>query len=326
MTAIEPTILELIDDSPSAGDFRADVLAGLAARPKRLAPKYFYDKRGSELFDRITELPEYYPTRTEIGILERSAADIAERCGPNPVLIEYGSGSSRKVRILLDALAGRGARYVAIDISREHLLTSTAALARESPHVAVYAVCADYSKPYPLPRAALHGSGRRVAFFPGSTIGNFTPDEALAFLRNTARTIGAGGALLIGVDLDKDSETLDAAYDDAAGVTAAFNLNLLRRINRELGADFDLAAWRHCAFHNRAEGRVEMHLVSLREQRASVGGVSFRFEAGETIHTESSHKLSVEAFRSLAERAGFQASRVWRDPRNLFSLHWLDVR
>ncbi|MBI1354928.1 MAG: L-histidine N(alpha)-methyltransferase [Acidobacteria bacterium] len=326
MTATETPILEFLDNHPAAGDFHADVLAGLAARPKRLAPKYFYDKVGSELFDRITELPEYYPTRTEIGILEAAAGEIAELCGPKPLLLEYGSGSSRKIRILLEALAGRDARYVAIDISKQHLLESVAALAEEFPAVAVYAVCADYSKPYPLPPSALEGAGRRVAFFPGSTIGNFSPSEAVGFLCNTAQTIGPGGSLLIGVDLDKDARILDAAYDDAAGVTAAFNLNLLRRINRELDADFDLGAFEHKAFYNRPAGRVEMHLASLRDQQVRVGEAVFGFAAGETIHTENSHKFTLEGFQRLAEQAGFRPVRVWTDPDGLFSLHWLDVR
>ncbi len=326
MIATQTAVHGFIDNHPPTGDFRADVLAGLTAQPKRLAPKYFYDKAGSELFDRITDLPEYYPTRTEIGILERNAARIAELAGESPLLIEYGSGSSRKIRILLDALRGRDVRYVAIDISREHLLESTEALADALPGVAVYAVCADYSNPYPLPPEALDGAGRRVAFFPGSTIGNFSPAESVSFLRNTARTLGPGGALLIGADLHKDARVLEAAYDDAAGVTARFNLNLLTRINRELGADFNLDGFEHRALYNQAARRIEMHLVSKRRQQVLLGDVVLAFEPGETIHTESSHKYTVEGFRELAREAGFEPGEVWTDAADLFSLHWLNVR
>lgn len=326
MIATQSAVLDFIDNHPPTGDFRADVLAGLAARPKRLAPKYFYDKRGSELFDRITGLPEYYPTRTEIGILRRNADEIAKVAGESPLLVEYGSGSSQKIRILLDALSGHDVRYVAIDISREHLLESTEALAEELPQVAVYAVCADYSKPYPLPAEALEGAGRRVAFFPGSTIGNFLPGEALAFLRNTAETLGAGGALLIGADLHKDPAILEAAYDDGQGVTAQFNLNLLNRINRELDADFDLDRFEHRALYDAEAHRIEMHLVSGERQQVRIGEASFGFETGESIHTENSHKFTIDGFRELARSAGFEPGAVWTDADALFSLHWLEVR
>lgn len=326
MIATESAVLDFLDNHPPTGDFRADVLAGLAAQPKRLAPKYFYDKLGSELFDRITGLEGYYPTRTEISILEQNAAAIAELAGESPLLVEYGSGSSKKIRIVLDALEGHDVRYVAIDISRQHLLESTAALAEELPRVAVYAVCADYSKPYPLPEAALRGAGRRVALFPGSTIGNFSPAEAQQFLRNTAETLGPGGALLIGADLHKNTETLEAAYDDRDGVTAQFNLNLLTRINRELDADFDVDAFEHRARYDESARRIEMHLVSKREQQVRIGDASFRFEAGESIHTENSHKFTVDGFRDLARSAGFDPGAAWTDSNGLFSVHWLDVK
>jgi dimethylhistidine N-methyltransferase len=326
MIATSSAVLDFIDNHPPTGDFRADVLAGMSASPKRLAPKYFYDKRGSELFDRITGLPEYYPTRTEIGILKRHADEIADLAGESPLLVEYGSGSSQKIRILLDALSGHDVRYVAIDISRDHLLESTHALAEELPQVAVYAVCADYSKPYPLPDAALRGAGRRVAFFPGSTIGNFSPGESLAFLRNTAETLGPGGALLIGADLHKDAAVLEAAYDDAQGVTAQFNLNLLNRINRELDADFDLSRFRHSALYDVEARRIEMHLVSGQRQQVRIGEASFRFGPGESIHTENSHKFTIEGFRALARSAGFEPGAAWTDPNALFSLHWLEVQ
>lgn len=326
MIATESTVLDFIDNHPPAGDFRADVLAGLASHPKRLSPKYFYDKTGSELFDRITGLAEYYPTRTEIGILQRNVDQIAALAGESPLLIEYGSGSSQKIRILLEALSGHDVRYVAIDISRDHLLESTASLAEEFPRTAVYAVCADYSRPYPLPSGALENAGRRVAFFPGSTIGNFSPSEAQAFLRNTAETLEPGGALLIGADLDKDKRILEAAYDDSEGVTAEFNLNLLARINRELDADFDLSRFEHRAIYDTRARRIEMHLVSGEPQRVRVGEATFGFERGETIHTENSHKFTLEGFRAMAEAAGFEPGPVWTDADELFSLHWLDVR
>lgn len=326
MIATESAVLDFIDNHPTAGDFHADVLAGLAADPKRLSPKYFYDKTGSELFDRITGLAEYYPTRTEIRILRDNADVIAELAGESPLLIEYGSGSSQKIRILLNALSGHDVRYVAIDISRDHLLESTAALAEELPHINVYAVCADYSRPYPLPEGALENAGRRVAFFPGSTIGNFSPSEALAFLRNTAETLGPGGALLIGADLHKDKRILEAAYDDSEGVTAEFNLNLLRRINRELDADFDLRRFQHRAIYDIRSRRIEMHLTSLAPQQVRVGEATFGFDLNETIHTENSHKFTIEGFQSLATEAGFEPRLVWTDEDALFSLHWLDVR
>ena len=290
-----------------------------------MPPKLFYDQRGSLLFEKITATADYYPTRTEIALLERFAPDIIGRFGPQPLLIEYGSGASRKIRILLDALEGRPARYLALDISKQHLVDSAEALAEDYPNLEVYAVCADYTQPVELPREALSGAGRRVAFFPGSTIGNFAPQDAEAFLRASARMVGAGGAMLIGVDLEKDSPTLEAAYNDADGVTAAFNLNLLRRLNRELDADFDLAAFAHRAFYDRDHGRIEMHLESLSDQTVSLSGEQIVFRTGETIHTESSYKYAVEQFQAMAARCGFRADRVWTDDRRLFSLHWLEA-
>ncbi len=314
--------ITLVDLHPRSSDFRDDVLEGLRADPKALAPKYFYDKRGSELFERITELDEYYPTRTEIGILEKQAEHIADLLGENCLLIEYGSGASLKIRILLDALEG-GHRYVAIDISREHLIESVERLADEYPRLDAYAVCADYTQPFELPAEALQDAGRRAIFFPGSTIGNFSPSEAARFLRLTADEVGPGGSLLIGVDLKKDRHILEAAYDDEQGVTAEFNLNLLRRTNRELGADFDLAEFRHRAIYNEVEGRVEMHLESLRDQQVRIGEERFRFRQGETIHTENSYKFSVREFQDLASRCGFEPLEVWTDDQGLFSLHYM---
>lgn len=307
------------DFHPTPADLRAEVLAGLALPQKRIAPKFFYDQRGSQLFDAITELPEYYPTRTEIGILERHGEEMAEMVGRDALLVELGSGSSLKIRVLLEAL--EPALYMPVDISREHLLESARALAESFPGLAVHAACADYSTAFDLP---FDDEGRdRAAFFPGSSIGNFDPGDAIGFLGRVGRLIGPGGRLLVGVDLRKDPRRLYAAYNDAQGVTAAFNLNLLRRINRELGADFELDAFEHRAFFNDAASRVEMHLVSRGDQRVHVDGQDFYFREGESIHTECSYKYSVEGFRGLAADAGFVAERVWTDDESLFSVHCL---
>ena len=322
---IDTATVPFTDLHPRLSDFHGEALEGLTATPKRISPKFFYDKRGSELFDRITRLPEYYPTRTETGILERRAPEIADRLGDDCLLIEYGSGSSRKIRVLLDALRGRRVRYVAIDISKQHLLESAEALAEAYPETAVSAVCADYTQPIELPAETLAGVQRRVVFFPGSTIGNFAPGQARAFLRRTAELAGPGGGLLIGVDLKKDKAVLDAAYDDAEGVTAEFNLNLLRRMNRELSADFDIEAFAHRAFYNAEAGRIEMHLVSLRDQTVRVDGREIRFQTGETIHTESSYKFAVEEFQALAAECGFRPETVWTDENGLFSVHCMTV-
>lgn len=314
-----PGAVRFHDFHPRPADMRAEVLLGLSREQKRLAPKWFYDQRGSWLFDAITELPEYYPTRTEIGILERHGHEMAERVGRDAVLIELGSGSSVKIQILLDALSP--SVYMPVDISKDHLLASAERLAGRFDGLEVRAICADYSADFDLPEP--FDDGPRAAFFPGSSVGNFEPLEAERFLARIARMLGVGGCLLIGVDLRKRHELLNAAYNDASGVTAAFNLNLLLRINRELDADFDLAGFRHLAFFNQAESRIEMHLVSEREQRVRVAGEMIRFAAGERIHTESSYKYGVKDFQDLARRAGFEPERVWVDPDNLFSVHCL---
>jgi dimethylhistidine N-methyltransferase len=311
------------DLHPGTGGFLEDVMAGLARPQKELPPKYFYDARGCALFDAICEAPEYYLTRAELALMRASAADMARRLGPGCVLIEFGSGSARKTRILIEAAAP--AVYMPIDIARDQLETVAGDLARDFPGLAVVAVCADYSQPLALPEAGAPGSRRRVIYFPGSTIGNLTPSEAAAFLRNAGSLAGAGGAILIGIDLRKDKARLDAAYNDARGVTAEFNLNLLGRINRELGADFDLAAFRHRAYYDEARGRVEMHLVSVRAQTVSINGRRFRFEPGETIHTENSYKYSVEGFRELCGGAGLAPVECWTDPERLFAVHYLTV-
>jgi dimethylhistidine N-methyltransferase len=312
------------DLHPDTGDMREEVLAGLRHTAKSLPPKLFYDQIGSELFERITGLPEYYPTRTEIAILEARGPEIARLAGDDCLLIEYGSGASRKVRILLDALGGR-CHYLAIDISKQHLIESTAQLAAEYPGIGAFAVCADYTRPFALPPEALTAAGRRIVFYPGSTIGNFTPAEAKEFLTNTARQVGPQGGLLIGVDLKKDPAKLNAAYNDSQGVTAQFNRNLLSHINRSLGANFEVSSFRHRAFYNEHAGRIEMHLVSRRDHTVTVAGEAIHFGEGESIHTENSYKYSIEEFRQLAGESGFRPQEVWTDAGSLFSVHYMTV-
>lgn len=300
-------------------DFLAAVWQGLGSTPKTLPCRFFYDQRGSALFDAICDLDEYYLTSTEQAILQDCAADIASLVGPTGVLLEYGSGSSIKTRLLLDALSPR--LYMPIDISRDHMLAACAALGRDYPHLQVRAVCADYSKPFALPAVA--SWGRTVAFFPGSSIGNFDHREAVAFLRQVCRQLGSGDALVLGVDLQKDPAILEAAYNDAQGVTAAFNLNLLSRINRELQADFDLDAFEHRAWYNAEAARMEMHLVSTKPQHVTVAGRMFSFRQGETIHTENSHKFNHTLINQLAFQAGLQVRMAWRDPDMLFAVYCL---
>ena len=309
------------DLAPGEESFRDTVLAGLGRTPKELPCKLFYDARGSALFEQICEAPEYYLTRTETAILETYAGEIAAHIGPHCRLIELGSGASRKVRILLEAL-DRPAAYVPLDISRERLREAADSLAADFPNLTVVAVCADYTRAFALP--PLPGpAGKQVGFFPGSTIGNFEPEAVVRFLRNYAELLGPGGEMLIGVDLKKDPATLNQAYNDAAGLNAAFNLNLLVRINNELGGDVDLDRFAHHAFYNAAEGRVELYIKSLADQVAGIAGGRFRFAAGELIHTENSYKYAVSEFRALAARAGFQAIETWTDPAQLFSVHYL---
>lgn len=311
------------DFKPASGTLLEDVIAGLSANPKALPPKYFYDKRGSQLFDAICDLPEYYPTRTELAMLEAASADVARRVGPRAEVIEYGSGSGRKTVTLLRAL--KPAAYIAIDISSEQLQSAVRELAAAFPDVRMAAVYADYSRPLDLPRIEGASALRRMIYFPGSTIGNFSVEESRAFLRNARALAGTGGAMLVGVDLKKDAAVLHAAYNDAQGVTAAFNLNLLARLNRELGADFDLDAFRHDAYYNESAGRIEMHLASLRDQQVTIGGHAFHFARGETIHTENSYKYAPAEFQALAREAGFEAEHCWVDPQALFSMHYLTV-
>jgi len=317
-------LAEFHDLAPAQESFRDAVLAGLSRRAKSIPCRFLYDERGSALFEGICDLPEYYLTRAEMAILGEFAPEIAARAGRHAQLIEFGSGASRKVRLLLDAL-DEPAAYVAIDISREPLRRAAEEVAAEFPEVPVVAVCADYLEPLRLPALPARGEGRRLGFFPGSTIGNFTPEEAVEFLAGCRRVIGRGGALLIGVDLKKDKAVLDAAYNDRAGITAAFNLNLLERVNRELDADFDLDRFEHEAFYNEATGRIEIYIRSLADQIVTVAGRRVRFAAGERIHTEDSCKYSIAEFQRLAARAGFHPGQHWTDRNGLFSVHLLEA-
>ncbi len=311
------------DLAPDLGSFLGDVLVGLSQPQKSLPAKYFYDERGSALFEQICELPEYYPTRTEIALMRQHASDMGRKIGSNALLIEYGSGSSTKTPILIDAL--QPACYVPIDISRELLAESALALAQERPGFPVRAICADYTKPFSLPPLSDIDYQRKLVYFPGSTIGNFDRAETDRFLRHVAQTVGRDGGALIGVDLKKDPARLHAAYNDAAGVTAEFNLNVLRRINNELGGKFDLTAFRHRAFYSESLGRIEMHLLSLRSQTVTIADRSIGFREGETIHTEISCKYSIEEFQAIAQTAGMSPTGVWTDSNNLFSVHYLTV-
>jgi len=292
-----------------------DVLCGLTASRKTLPAKLFYDEEGARLFERICTLDEYYLTRAELSILRNSVGEVAELVGSRAALVEYGSGAGVKIRLLLASLP-QPAAYVPIDISHEQLARVSSELAGDYPNVAIRPLCADYTLPLSLPHLPEHD--RRFAFFPGSTIGNFHPAEAAAFLRRIRRAVGSGGMLLLGVDRRKDAATLNAAYDDREGVTAAFNLNVLRRINRELGADFDLSRFRHNAFFNETAGRVEMHLEATVAHEVDVGGTRIPFRRGETIWTESSYKGDREQLATGTSAAGFAVERLWTDASDQF--------
>ena len=317
-----PAIASFTDAQPDRGNILDEALAGLGAMPKTLPSKYFYDERGSELFQRICELPEYYVTRLETALLGEIAAQAAELIGDHASIIEYGTGSSEKIGILLAAL-DRPAALVAVDISDSALRHAAERMAHDFPDLDVHAICTDFTQPFKLP--TLSGSGRRVVFFPGSSLGNFDHEQSVRFLANAARVVGPGGGMLIGIDMKKDEAILNAAYDDAQGVTAAFNLNILRHLNRVCGAEFDLDAFKHRAFYNAEAGRIEMHLVSLRAQTVTLGGRSIAFAEGETIHTENSYKYSVPEFQDLARRAGCEPVHAWTDAESLYSLHYFSV-
>ncbi len=314
----------LHDLEPTVTEFRAAVLQGLAGTPKTLPCRFFYDAEGSRLFDRICELPEYYPTRTECTLLAARASEIAALVGPHVGLIEFGSGAGVKIRLLLAALRYPAA-YVPVDISRGHLLAAAASLAADYPDLRIAPVCADYTHRFALPHLPGSRPRRLAGFFPGSTIGNFSPPEAADFLRRTGRLLGRGSMMIVGVDLLKDRAILEAAYDDAAGVTAAFNLNLLARINRELDGNFDLGTFAHQARWNAVESRVEMHLVSRVAQSVRIGGDRVDFAADESIHTENSCKYTLDGFADLARSAGYDPIAAWMDPAGLFSIHVLKM-
>ncbi len=318
-TVTRPDI-KLLDNHPSEGDFEAEIIEGLLKPQKTLPPKYFYDKTGSELFDAITELEEYYPTRTEIGIMTRRVEQMARLMGPKASLIEFGSGSSAKTGRLLNAMHAPAA-YVPVEISKDHLVNAARRIAEQYSHVEVLPVCADFTQPFDLPTPEVMPE-RNVVYFPGSTVGNFYPDEARSLLNTMARIAKRGGGLLIGVDLKKDKAILEAAYNDAKGVTRDFNLNILKRINRELNANFDLGAFTHRAIYNEEMGRIEMHLVSRMEQTVKLGHHTVQFARDEYILTECSHKFTVDQFAERAAEAGFRKEQVWVDDNKLFSVHF----
>lgn len=313
----------MLDSKDKGADdqFLSDVIQGLSQTQKTLAPKYFYDATGSALFDKICALDEYYPTRTEVGLLSDRAGEIAELVDGQH-LIEFGSGSSVKIRILLNAAKGLTS-YVPVDISREHLFGAAESISKDYPNLDVIPVCADFTRSFDLPDIV--DQGAKAGFFPGSTIGNFSRNEAHDFLAMAAGMLGDGGGLVIGVDLKKDPEILKAAYNDQQGVTADFNLNLLARINRELSGTFDLDSFAHDARYVEDKGRVEMHLVSLKEQVVSVDGKPFAFQKDESIHTENSHKYDIDEFHQIGRETGFEPDRTWTDKNNLFSVHYLKV-
>ncbi len=302
--------------------FLLDAVEGLTRTPKRLPSKYFYDRRGSELFERICELDEYYLTRTELLILRRHATDMADAIGPGALVIEPGSGNSHKARLLLEHLRDP-VGYVPVDISREHMTRWVAQLAADFPWLYIVPTVADFCADFAVP--PVPGTRRRVVYFPGSTIGNFTPDEAAAWLARMAGIAGAGGGLLIGVDLKKDVATLEAAYNDRAGVTRAFNLNLLSRLKSDLGADVRPDRFEHRAFYNADEGRIEMHLVSTERQTIRLDHTVIELKPGETIHTENSYKYDLEQFAAIAARSGWRRVACWTDDQELFSVQYYEA-
>ena len=310
--------IRFYNDYPASADMRQEVLDGLSGKPKRIPPKYFYDSRGSMLFEKICSLPEYYATRTEIKILRSHAGEIAALIGANCLLIELGSGNSTKVRLLLDTL--RPATYMPIDISKDHLLVSASELARDYPWLDVRAACMDITQTIHIPFVS--SESKKVVFYPGSSIGNFEPREAGEMLETIANLLRPNGDLIIGVDLKKDPEILHAAYNDTGGVTEEFNKNVIVRINRELDADFRVENYEHKAFYNEEKGRIEMHLVSKSDQAVNINGITTAIKKGERIHTENSYKYRVDEFISMARNAGLEHKQTWTDNGGLFSVHY----
>lgn len=309
------------DQEPQTPDLLKEVVAGLTASPKSLNAKFFYDERGSQLFEEITRLPEYYITRTEISILKEKMPEIKRSLGEDSILIEYGSGNSEKIRLMIEELNPQA--YVPIDISKDFLLSSTAELSETYPELTIHAICADYNEVVDIPTD--YQEGNKVAFFPGSTIGNFTPGNAKKFLNNVRQTVGTEGSLLIGVDVKKDKEILHNAYNDSQGVTADFNLNMLNNLNETVQANFQLEHFEHDAFYNTEAGRIEMHLKSLKDHTVSIQNTLVDISQGETIHTENSYKYHIHEFIDLAEEVGFASDQVWSDKDKHFSVHYLKV-
>jgi dimethylhistidine N-methyltransferase len=315
---IEP--IALIDLYPSTTQFKEEVLNGLSLRQKRISPQHFYDKRGSELFERICGLPEYYLTRTEFGILEQNLENILSQLSLPFTLIEFGSGSSKKTKLLLSRL-NEGSTYVPVDICREALIHSSQELRQQFPNLTVVPICADFK--FPTLLSPYVPAGNRVVFFPGSTFGNLEPKEASEFLSRVREFLGVGGMFIIGIDLLKDAQVLECAYNDSQGVTADFNLNLLTRMSTELGISVDPSNFKHQALFNKEEGRIEMHIVSRCKQTLLFAGHAFDFQEGERIFTESSYKYDDNRFEKMAHRAGFQVAKLWTDPKRYFGLYLL---
>lgn len=324
MSIATPTELPIADFHPRLDTFREDFLAGLRRSPRQLSPKYFYDAEGSRLFDKICELEEYFPTRTEIAILRQRADEIREAVGPRRRIVEFGSGSSVKTRLLLRNLRNP-AVYIPIEISKSCLRQAARSLGREFPELEVLPVCADYTGTFALPESEAAFEGTTI-FFPGSTIGNFLPNQAVAFLQNARRICGGECSLVLGAGLQTDAATLERAYDDARGVTAAFNRNVLWRAKRELGASVNPEAFHHLATYNRDAGRIEMRLVSGVDQAIELDGESFRFKKGDAILTEYSHKFTLAGLNQLAAQAGFVSRKYWTDERQRFSVHYFESR
>ena len=318
MAGQDKNLAYLTEQDDETTDELGEIIEGLNESQKSISPKYFYDERGSQLFDRICDLPEYYLTRTELAIMNAFAGEMAERIGPRASLIEFGSGSSQKIRILLQHLVDLAA-YVPVDISKDHLVAAAAAIARDFPEIEVLPVAADFTHPFDLPDPGLPPV-RNVVYFPGSTIGNFSPESALDLMKVMYEEAGPGGGLLIGIDLQKDKAIIERAYNDASGITAAFNRNVLRRLNREFRADFDPCSFRHEAVYNEDEGRIEMYLVSRKKQSFRVGGRRFEIAADERILTEHSHKYTLAGFADRVAAAGFHLEESWTDSERMFAV------
>jgi dimethylhistidine N-methyltransferase len=322
MENVSEAIYEFYDRLPATADMRDEVVTGLQAQRKMIPPKYFYDEAGSKLFEKITHLDEYYLTRTEMKLFDENSESIAAAIGEGGALIEYGSGSSRKIRKLLESARPRA--YVPVDISRDHLQQNARQLHEDFPWLNVYPTCADFTQTFKLPDAV--ESLQKTGFFPGSSIGNFDPAAAKEFLATVGRTLGAGAQMLVGVDRKKPADILESAYNDAAGVTAQFNLNVLSHINNALGADFDLQGFSHQAHYSAEEGCIKMYLVSGRRQTVNIDGTQIDFQKDERIHTENSHKYDRAELYSLADEANFDVAATWSDPNEWFSVYLLTVR